>query len=130
MRAEAAPYGADDLDYAHAVADEWGRRVAADRLRSFRAYPQPYPKKQQFVEDDTIREDMLLGANRSGKTIALCARVARRVRTGGARLIWIVSPSNSMSRQNIAPVLFEGAPGAPPFIPATEIAQVRTVPDF
>jgi hypothetical protein len=82
------------------------------------------------VENDVQREVLLLGANRSGKTIALCARVARRVREGSARLVWIVSPSNAMSRQNIVPQLFEGAPGVVPFIPKTEIAAVRTVPDL
>jgi phage terminase large subunit-like protein len=104
--------------------------LTADALRRFRAYPVSYPKQQRFVEDDEQREVLLLGANRSGKTIALCARVARRVREGSARLVWIVSPSNAMSRQNIAPQLWEGAPNVEPFIPRTEIAAVRTTPDL
>jgi len=120
----------EQLQYSAEVADEWSRRVTADALRQFRAYPQPYPKQQQFVEDDVQRETLLLGANRSGKTIALCARVARRVREGSARLVWIVSPSNAMSRQNIAPQLWEGLPGIVPFIPKPEIASVRSVPDL
>lgn len=120
----------DGLAYAKEIADEWERRVEADALRQFRSFPKAYPKQQQFVEDDDVREDLLLGANRSGKTIAVCARVARRVRSGAARLVWIVSPSNAMSRQNIVPQLYEGAPGIVPFIPETEIAAVRTVPDF
>src|SRR5215813_12642675 len=97
---------AESLAYTAEVADEWSRRVDADALRQFRAYPRPYPKQQRFVEDDVQRETLLRGANRSGKTIALCARVARRVREGSARLVWIVSPSNAMSRQNIAPQLW------------------------
>jgi phage terminase large subunit-like protein len=120
----------DGLAYAKEIADEWERRVDADALRQFRAFPKPYPKQQQFVENDDVREDLLLGANRSGKTIAVCARVARRLRSGAARLIWIVSPSNAMSRQNIVPQLYEGAPGIVPFIPDTEIATIRTTPDF
>lgn len=120
----------DALSYAAAVAEEFGRRIEDDALRHFRSYPLPYPKQHEFVEDDETREALMLGANRSGKTIALCARVARRVRSGAAKVVWIVSPSNAMSRQNIAPQLFEGAPGITPFIPATEIAQVRTTPDF
>jgi phage terminase large subunit-like protein len=120
----------DALAYAAEVADEWGRRAEADALRLFRSYPKAYPKQQAFVEDDATREVLLLGANRSGKTIALCARVARRVRSGEARLVWIVSPSNAMSRQNIVPQLYEGAPGITPFIPKTEIAQIRTSPDL
>lgn len=119
-----------DLDYAAAVADEWGRRAEADALRRFSAFPLPHPKQQSFFEDDETREVLFLGANRSGKTIALCARAARRVRSGAAKLIWIVSPSNAMSRQNIAPQLFEGGGGVEPFIPAGEIAQVRSVPDL
>ncbi|HMB37380.1 MAG TPA: terminase family protein [Methylomirabilota bacterium] len=120
----------DALAYAAEVVDEWERRVATDALRHFRSFPKAHPKQQQFVEDDDTREVLLLGANRSGKTIALCARVARRLRSGAAKLIWIVSPSNAMSRQNIVPQLYEGAPGIVPFIPETEIAQVRTSPDW
>ena len=120
----------DALSYAKEICDEWERRVEADALRQFRSFPRPYPKQQQFVENDALREDLLIGGNRSGKTIALCARVARRLRSGAARLIWVVSPSNAMSRQNIAPQLYEGAPGIVPFIPKTEIAAIRTTPDL
>jgi len=119
----------DALAYAADVADEWGRRVATDALRVFRSYPKAYPKQQDYVEDDATREVLLLGANRSGKTIATAGRAAKRVRAGTARTIWIVSPSNAMSRQNIVPQLYEGAPGITPFIPETEIAQIRTTPD-
>src|SRR5215813_10542999 len=117
-----------DLDYAAACADEYGRRLDADALRAFR----PHPKQAEFFEDDATREVHMLGANRSGKTIALCARVARLVRTGVAKKIWIVSKTNAATRQNIIPYLFEwpGAAGAEAFIPKTEIAKVRTVPDF
>jgi len=119
-----------DVAYGKEIVDEWERRVQADALRLFRRFPRPYPKQQQFVENDDVREDLLLGANRSGKTIALCARVARRLRSGEAKLIWVVSPSNAMSRQNIVPQLYEGAPGIVPFIPETEIATIRTQPDM
>src|SRR5262249_23060728 len=120
----------DALSYAREMCEEGERRVEADAWRQFRAFPRPYPKQQQFVENDALREDLLVGGNRSGKTIALCARVARRLRSGAARLIWVVSPSNAMSRQNIAPQLYEGAPGIVPFIPKTEIAAIRTTPDL
>jgi phage terminase large subunit-like protein len=116
-----------DLEYASACADEFGRRFEEDPLRKFASFPEPYPKQEEFYLDDETREAHLLGANRTGKTICVCARAARRVRTGKAKLIWIVSRSNSTTRQNIAPYLHEG-PDA--FIPDTEIAQVRQTPDF
>jgi hypothetical protein len=119
----------DALEYAAACADEFDRRIETDALRQFRAFPKPHPKQQDFVEDDQTREVIFTGANRSGKTIGACARAARRVRSGAARVIWIVSPSNSLSRQNIAPRLYEGEPGVAPFIPAAEIAAVRQTPD-
>ena len=120
----------DNLDYAAEIVDEWERRVSQDALRHFRDYERPYPKQRDFVEDDDAREVLFVGANRSGKTIGLCARVARRLRSGSAKLIWIVSPSNAMSRQNIVPQLYEGAPGITPFIPSTEIETIRTQPDL
>jgi phage terminase large subunit-like protein len=120
-----------DLEYAVEVADEYGRRIEQDALRRFAAFPKPYPEQREFYEDDTTREVHLLGANRSGKTIAACARAARRVRYGGADRVWIVSRSNASTRQNILPYLYEGtgAGGPDAFIPASDIAQVRTVPD-
>lgn len=120
-----------DLDYAAAAADEFGRRVELDALRRFAAFPKPYPAQQEFYENDEIREMHMLGANRSGKTIALCARAARLFREGLGP-IWIISRSNASTRQNIVPYLFEwpGFGGPSAFIPATEIARVRTVPDF
>jgi phage terminase large subunit-like protein len=114
-----------DLEYAAAAADEFGRRQEADPLRHFAAFPRPYPKQQQFYEDDTTREVHMLGANRTGKTKVACARAARLFRAGVGP-IWIVSRSNASTRQNIMPYLTDG-PDA--FIPATEIAQIRTVPD-
>ena len=121
-----------ELEYAADCADEFGRRMASDALRAFRAFPKPYPQQQSFVEDDSTREVHMLGANRSGKTIALCARVARLVREGAARRVWMVSRSNASTRQNVVPYLFEwpGHGGPEAFIPATEIASVRTTPDY
>jgi hypothetical protein len=115
-----------ELAYAADVADEFGRRIANDALRHFRTYPKAYPKQQDFVEDDTTREVHFLGANRAGKTMALCARVARRVRSGKAKRIIIVSRSAATNRQIIAPYLFNGEDA---FIPRSEIAQIRTTPD-
>src|SRR5262249_39147445 len=118
-------------DYAAECADEFGRRFDKDALRAFRSYPRAYPEQQDFVEDDDTREVHMLGANRSGKTIGLCARAAKLFREGLGP-IWIVSRSNASTRQNVVPYLFEwpGHGGPEAFIPATEIAQVRTVPDF
>jgi phage terminase large subunit-like protein len=120
-----------DADYVTEVADEFGRRLAADALRAFAGFPKPYPKQADFYEDDATREVYMLGANRSGKTIAACARAARRVRDGRVGRLWIVSRSNASTRQNILPYLYEGtgAGGPEAFIPASEIASVRTVPD-
>lgn len=120
-----------DLDYIAEAADEFGRRLDADALRQFGAFPKPYPKQEDFYADDDTREVYMLGANRSGKTIAACARAARRVREGGAQRLWIVSRSNASTRQNILPYLYEGvgAGGPEAFIPASEIASVRTTPD-
>jgi hypothetical protein len=117
-----------DLEYAAACADEYGRRIARDSLQSFAPYA---PQQLTFFTDDTTREVHLLGANRSGKTIALCARVARVVRTGVAKKVWIVSKTNAATRQNILPYLYEweGAAGPEAFIPKTEIEKIRTVPD-
>src|SRR5262249_2111125 len=110
-----------------ACADEYGRRLDADALRAF----SPHPKQAEFFADDTTREVHMLGANRSGKTIALCARAARLVRDGIARKLWIVSKTNAATRQNILPYLYEweGSAGPEAFIPRTEIARIRTVPD-
>ena len=117
-----------DLDYAVECADEYGRRLQTDALERF----EPYAKQEEFCLDDDTREVHMLGANRSGKTIALCARVARLVRSGLAQKIWIVSKTNAATRQNILPYLFEweGYAGPEAFIPKTEIAKIRTVPDF
>src|SRR5215475_10031585 len=116
-----------ELDYAAACADEYGRRLESDALRAFA----PYPKQAEFFSDDDTREVHMLGANRSGKTIALCARAARLVRDGLARKLWIVSKTNAATRQNILPYLYEweGSAGPEAFIPKTEIARIRTVPD-
>src|SRR5215475_13369553 len=118
---------ADDLAYALDCADEYGRRIARDALRIFT----PHPKQAEFFGDDTTREVHMLGANRSGKTIALCARAARLVRTGIAKKLWIVSKTNAATRQNILPYLYEweGTAGPEAFIPKTEIEKIRTVPD-
>ena len=116
-----------DLEYGAAAAEEYGRRLDTDALRAFT----PHPKQAEFYEDDDTREVHMLGANRSGKTIALCARAARLVRDGLARKLWIVSKTNAATRQNIFPYLaeWEGMAGPEAFIPKTEIARVRTVPD-
>src|SRR5262247_1599318 len=118
----------DGLDYAAECADEYGRRLVRDALARF----EPYPKQQILFADDETREVHMLGANRSGKTIALCARAARLVRDGIARKLWIVSKTNAATRQNILPYLYEweGSAGPEAFIPKTEIARIRTVPDF
>ena len=84
--------------YIHAVAEEFDRRMALDPLRAFAAFPRPHPKQEAFFSDDETREVHFLGANRTGKTKALCARVARRVRSGSVKSIWIVTRSSAAAR--------------------------------
>ena len=122
-----------DLDYAAEAADEFGRRLEADALRAFRAYPKPYPQQQDFVRRRR-RHPRSPHARRQPlgqDDCALRPRGAARVRHGGVRRLWIVSRSNASTRQNILPYLYEGpAPAAPtPSFPPARSRQVRTVPD-
>src|SRR5262249_59107432 len=115
-----------DLEYGAAAAEEYGRRLDTDALRAFT----PHPKQAEFYEDDDTREVHMLGANRSGKTIALCARAARLVRDGLAQKLWIVSKTNAATRQNIFPYLaeWEGMAGPPTFLSRPPVAPLPPLP--
>jgi hypothetical protein len=113
--------------YTADVAEEFGRRLDGDPLRRFATFPKSHPKQQDFYQDDTTRELHLLTANRWGKTKALCARVARRIRWDPTvQTIWIVTRSAAASRHTVVPYLYGNADA---FLPATEIQQIRQTPD-
>lgn len=122
----------DQLDYGFAAeaARAFGDIADADGLRQFERTnrEKPHPKQDAFVNDDEHREVMFIGANRSGKSKGLAARIAKRVRRDGIKRLWIVAPSMAMARQNVlTPLLGDGEPA---MIPASEIAQIEERPEY
>jgi hypothetical protein len=120
-----------DYGFAADAAAALGEIADADGLRVFERTnrEKPHPKQDAFVNDDEHREVMFIGANRSGKSKGLAARIAKRVRRDGIKRLWIVAPSMAMARQNVLAPLF-GDIGEPAMIPASEVAHIEERPEL
>ncbi|MGH8897509.1 MAG: terminase large subunit domain-containing protein [Egibacteraceae bacterium] len=131
-----------DLRAAAEAAELLVKRREEDGLLAFvEGDPGPFPHQVKLWES-TKSEAWLFGANRSGKTKALMARRAARLRFGNpdprgaygngitiydrAVKSWTVSLKHDMNRNNVQPVLFNNGAGIEsgrPFIPQSEIAS-------